>query len=109
MRVAYTCHDSFPSSDTNTQQIFWTLFEITRLGLAVDLFVPSVRAGADGREAIARHYGSPTGTLPPAWQLVPRGTADCRGSLAKGWFDWQVSRTIGRGAYDVVWTRDAVA
>src|SRR5258705_561436 len=42
LRLAYSCHDRFPSPDTNTQQIFWTVIEVARLGARVDLFVPSV-------------------------------------------------------------------
>src|SRR5262245_25460725 len=42
LRFAYSCHDQFPSSDTNTQQIFWTLIEVARLGARIDLHIPSV-------------------------------------------------------------------
>ena len=66
MRLGYSCHDALPSSDTNTQQIFWTLYEVTRQGASADLFVPAIQpqARAYPREQVAQYYGSPTGALP---------------------------------------------
>ena len=111
MRIGYCCHDSFPSSDTNTQQIFWTLFEIARLGAAVDLVVPAldIRAGENARELVAGCYGAPSGTLPDTFQIVPLGNRPASSPLAKGWFDWRVAGRLAGGGYDLVWTRDALA
>lgn len=111
MRVAYTCHDSFPSADTNTQQIFWTVAELSRLGVDIDLVIPSLATGAarDPRDAIAAHYGMPGGELPAGLAFRPAGTGTAAGPLAKAWFDWRISASLGEGAFDVVWTRDPLA
>jgi glycosyltransferase involved in cell wall biosynthesis len=110
MRLAYSCHDSIPSSDTNTQQIVWTLLEVARRTVEVDLFVPSIEAGAsgDGRAAIAAYYGARPPMLPPALSIVPLG-GSARSALARGWFDWRLPARLGRRTYDLVWTRDPVA
>jgi glycosyltransferase involved in cell wall biosynthesis len=110
MRLGYSCHDSFPSSDTNTQQIFWTVFEVTRAGAAVDLSIPSIRGtDTDGLAAIARHYGVAPSDMPAGFSVKPTGTRDAAGPLAKGWFDWRGPRAFAPTHYDLLWTRDALA
>ncbi len=118
MRIAYTCHDSFPSSSTNTQQTFWTIAEVARLGVSVELFVPSVNtvAGQESRSTVARYYGASIGTLPETLNITTLGDRPLEGSVTKGWFDWRIagrltasSRAgIGR-RHDLVWTRDPLA
>jgi glycosyltransferase involved in cell wall biosynthesis len=110
MRLAYCCHDRFPSADTNTQQVFWTLYEVARLGASVDLLVPSldVAAGRSGTETVAEYYGAPASSVPARLAMYPAGALS-RGALAKGWFDWRAPIRLARGAYDLVWTRDPVA
>jgi len=113
MRIAYTCHDSFPSPTTNTQQTFWTLGEVARLGILVDLIIPSVTAdGASSpRALIAGYYGLSSDTLPDALSITPRGARPLQGALQKGRFDWGMGRYLRSqvGSRDVVWTRDPLA
>lgn len=110
MRLAYSCHDSLPSSDTNTQQIVWTVLEVARLAVDIDLFVPSLDAGGSGdaRTAIAAYYGVVPPLLPPGCSIVPLGGSPA-GALARGWFDWRLPARLGRRRYDFVWTRDPLA
>jgi len=108
-RLAYSCHDSFPSGDTNTQQIFWTIAEVARLGIAIDLLIPSLSEPGDPRATVGSYYGVPVDEWPAGLQIV---TADDRraGSwLAKGLFDSRVPQRLGSHAYDLIWTRDVVA
>ncbi len=109
LRIGYTCHDSFPSTHTNTQQIFWTLSEVARLGHRIDLCVPAVRGGADGRALIGAHYGAPDGGVPDGLRFVPSGQADAGNTAAKGWFDLRAAWRFSRRTHDVVWTRDPLA
>jgi glycosyltransferase involved in cell wall biosynthesis len=135
MRLGYSCHDSFPSSDTNTQQIFWTVFEVTRTGVAVDLVIPSIArapasgddrgaasgpadamAGARGedamaaaREAVSRHYGVDPRDMSDAFRLVPAGANAAHGPIAKARFDLGVARHLAAGGCDTAWTRDPLA
>ncbi|MEQ1911599.1 MAG: glycosyltransferase family 4 protein [Vicinamibacterales bacterium] len=114
MRIGYTCHDAFPSTSTNTQQVFWTLFEMATLGHAVDLCVPAVRGGADAREVIGRHYGAPNGAVPDRLQFVAlrsgRGNSVRDGStLTRGWFDILAPARLVGHSHDVLWTRDPLA
>ena len=110
MRLAYSCHDSIPSPDTNTQQVVWTLLEVAHLAVDVDLFVPSVADGGSGdaRTAIAVYYGVSPPTLPPALSIVPLG-GPAHGVLARGWFDWRLPARLDRRHYDLLWTRDPLA
>ncbi len=108
LRIGYTCHDAFPSTHTNTQQIFWTLSEMARLGHTVDVCVPAVAGGAAADAAIARHYGEQGGG-PPALRFLPMSTHEARGSLAKGWFDLRAPFHHARGHHDLIWTRDPFA
>jgi len=110
MRLGYSCHDSFPSSDTNTQQIFWTVVEVARAGAAVDLSVPSIRVSdIGGIASLARHYGVEPSDMPSGFTVKPVGRSDAAGSIAKGWFDWNAPRAFRSADYDVLWTRDALA
>ncbi len=109
LRIGYTCHDAFPSTHTNTQQIFWTLSEVARLGHQVDLCVPAVRGGADARALIGAHYGAPDGTLPDGLRLMPAREAFTGSTAAKGWFDLRAAWRFSRRTHDVVWTRDPLA
>ena len=120
MRLGYCCHDSFPSPDTNTQQTFWTILEVARLGAEVELVIPSVNVaeGQDAREAVATYYGAPSDAIPSS--LTIRGLGRQKAShrinqgwfdrlILKGWFDWRVPSRLSEGAYDLVWTRDPAA
>jgi glycosyltransferase involved in cell wall biosynthesis len=108
--VLYTCHDALPSSDTNTQQIFWTLFEISRLGFDVELVVPSFNCPAEDVVcALARHYGADPALISPTFKVTALQDSAADSSLAKGWFDWRLPRRLAERAGDVIWTRDPVA
>ena len=109
LRIGYTCHDAFPSTHTNTQQIFWTLSEVARLGHQVDLCVPAVHGGAGARALIAAHYGAPEGLVPDGLRFMPMGQAYSATTAAKGWFDLRAAWRFSRRTHDVVWTRDPVA
>lgn len=109
MRVGYTCHDSFPSTSTNTQQIFWTLFEMAQLGHAVDLCVPSLSGGLDARRVVARHYGVPDERLPDAFTLHGLERQAASSTLARGRFDLRAPGRFSSASHDLIWTRDPVA
>lgn len=110
LRIGYTCHDAFPSTTTNTQQVFWTLSEVAHLGHRVDLRVPALRAGADdARSLIGSHYGAPGDAVPDGLRFLPAGDAPPSGNLAKGWFDLRAAWGFSRRTHDVVWTRDPLA
>ena len=113
MRIAYTCHDSFPSASTNTQQTFWTIAEVARRGVSVDLIIPSVTGDSKGDIApsLARYYGLPIDQLPEGLRVTALGRHALQGSFAKGRFDWRIGALLRerRPPYDMVWTRDPVA
>ncbi|MGC4085322.1 MAG: hypothetical protein QM736_25175 [Vicinamibacterales bacterium] len=109
LRIGYTCHDAFPSTHTNTQQIFWTLSEVARLGHHIDLHVPALTGGADHRTTIARHYGAPDDTVPDTLVFTAAGDRDARRAMAKGRFDLAAPARFARSAHDVVWTRHPLA
>ena len=111
MRFGYCCHDSFPSSDTNTLQIFWTVLEVTRLGASVDLVIPSLNVlpGEHARDLIAEYYGASASTLPPGLRIIPSGDRQATSPLQKGWFDWRIPTYLAGGRYDLIWTRDPLA
>jgi glycosyltransferase involved in cell wall biosynthesis len=109
LRIGYTCHDAFPSTTTNTQQIFWTTLEVARLGHQVDLRVPSIEAGPDPRASIARHYGARVEDLPERVRFVAAGRASATTTLGKAWFDLRAAWPFNRRTHDVVWTRDPLA
>ena len=111
LRVGYTCHDAFPSTNTNTQQIFWTTSEIARLGHRVDLHVPALNTGHDARTAIADYYGSPGGIVPDTLRFVASGSAgsSARSTAAKALFDLRAPWSFSRRTHDLIWTRDPVA
>jgi glycosyltransferase involved in cell wall biosynthesis len=108
LRVGYTCHDAFPSTGTNTQQIFWTLSEMARLGHQIDLCVPALDGGARARERVAHHYGTPDTGVPDRLQFVSLDTS-ARTALAKAWFDLRAPWRFNRRTHDVLWTRDPLA
>jgi glycosyltransferase involved in cell wall biosynthesis len=111
MRVAYSCHDSFPSPDTNTQQIFWTVFEVSRLGVDIDLIVPSPDPAppALASHTIAAYYGAAPDTVPSGLAIRPVAWRRPAQTLAKGWFDWRSGPRLSGHSYDLVWTRDPLA
>jgi len=109
LRIGYTCHDAFPSTTTNTQQIFWTTSEVARLGHAVDVHVPALGGGADARAAIARHYGSPGGAIPDTLRFVATGSSAALTTAAKARFDLRAPWRFSRRTHDLVWTRDPLA
>ena len=110
MTIAYACHESFPSSNTNTQQIFWTLFEVAKLGVEVTLTVPSVALAArkDIRGAVAVHYGASEQQMPESFRILPRRAGPVDSVVGRGWFDWRLGRRLAGGSADLVWTRDPV-
>ncbi len=109
LRIGYTCHDRFPSTDTNTQQIFWTLSEVARLGHAVDLRVRALEPADDVRALMAAYYGAPAPELPATFRI----SADRRPFRHVGidtiGFDLRAPRRFRRATHDVVWTRDPLA
>ncbi len=111
LRLAYSCHDSFPSPDTNTQQIFWTVLEVARLGVRVDLMIPSTEPPGDRDPigTIGAYYGAPRESIPPGLAIVPAGNRPAQSSIEKGLFDWSAPRRVAANAHDLVWTRDFVA
>jgi glycosyltransferase involved in cell wall biosynthesis len=110
LKIAYVCHDSFPSSETNTQQIFWTLLEVATLGADVELTIPSVAAPSGAaRTHIAKYYGAPMERLPETLRFRAVGTIPLRTSLARGRFDWRVASMLASQPQDLVWTRDALS
>jgi starch synthase len=110
LRFGYTCHDAFPSTHTNTQQIFWTLFEVAQLGHRVDLCVPAIAGGADARSVIAHHYGASGHQLPEGFDFIPIGRGDGGTMFARAMFDVRApAALVSRGRQDVVWTRDPLA
>jgi len=123
-RLAYTCHDAFPSPAANTQQIFWTTQEVASLGASIDLFVPAsglqahAAPLADVRETVANYYGLSPSALAPSLAIHPIGDSgsDARDQgrtdaswVTHGRFDWRVPRSLRPGAYDLIWTRDPFA
>jgi glycosyltransferase involved in cell wall biosynthesis len=111
LRLAYSCHDSFPSSDTNTQQIFWTIAEVVRLGVEVDLRIPSVAVDgtANPRAAIAAYYGAPAGSIHEGFSIVPLGDRPASSWTDRGWFDWRAPHHLSAQSFDLIWTRDPLA
>jgi glycosyltransferase involved in cell wall biosynthesis len=121
LRIGYTCHDRFPSTDTNTQQIFWTLHEMAELGHGVDLRVRALAPSDDVGRDIARHYGAPGGALPHGLRIAaarlrahdrqetPQGRQPAEGLLSTVAFDLRAPRQFAAGTHDVLWTRDPLA
>jgi glycosyltransferase involved in cell wall biosynthesis len=109
--MAYSCHDSFPSADTNTQQIFWTITEVVRLGVEVDLRIPSVTVDdvANPRAAIAAYYGAPAASMHDGFSIVPLGDHPPASWRDRGWFDWRAPRHLTTQSFDLIWTRDPLA
>jgi glycosyltransferase involved in cell wall biosynthesis len=110
LRIAYCCHDSFPSSDTNTQQVFWTIAEVVRLGVQVDLRIPSVAVGGapNPRATIAAYYGA-AGSVHDGFSIVPLGDRPAASWRDRGWFDWRVPHHLMAQSFDLIWTRDPLA
>jgi glycosyltransferase involved in cell wall biosynthesis len=110
VRIAYSCHNSFPSFHTNTQQVFWTTLEAARLGVAITLFIPSldVPDSEDQRTTIASYYGL-EGNLPATLAISVAGTRSLAWPPAQSLFDWRIARRVRHGRFDLVWTRDPVA
>lgn len=108
VRIGYTCHDALPSTTTNTQQIFWTLTEVARLGAHVDLCVPALR-GTDARALLARHYGLGPDAVPATLRFIAQGSCVPSGSVARARFDLRAPFRFSPATHDVIWTRDPVA
>lgn len=109
LRIGYTCHDRFPSTDTNTQQIFWTLYEVARLGHTVDLRVRGLPEHGDVRGVVARHYGAPEGMLADTLRISADGGGLSHQGLDIGRFDLTAPRRFHAADHDVLWTRDPLA
>jgi glycosyltransferase involved in cell wall biosynthesis len=110
VRIAYSCHNSFPSFHTNTQQVFWTTLEAARLGVEIMLFIPSLEVppSEDHRTAIASYYGL-EGNLPATLAITAVGRQSLARAPAQSLFDWRIARRVRQGRFDLVWTRDPVA
>lgn len=111
LKICYSCHDSFPSHSTNTQQVFWTTAEVARLGADVVLRVPSVNTtdSSDPLGEIAEFYGMSAGDVPKSLRIVHDGKALSAAQLGEGLFDWRVPRRLSTQEHDIFWTRDPVA
>ena len=117
MRIAYTSHDSLPSASTNTQQTIWTTTELARLGVELELVVPSVAADAGDADvvpSIARYYGLAAGEVPKTFRIKALGDRQLVGSIAKGSYDWRVAAVLRNAGAEpsadkLVWTRDPLA
>lgn len=109
LRIGYTCHDAFPSTDTNTQQIAWTLSEVARLGHQVHLHVRALPHGHDHRDAIARHYGFDGGCVPEGLQFSAARHDRGGSSFGRALFDLSAPRDVARTGVDLLWTRDPLA
>jgi glycosyltransferase involved in cell wall biosynthesis len=111
LRIGYSAHTSFPSPHTNTQQVFWTLCEVARLGAEVSLTVPTPGATASApawRETIARYYGADVATLPASLAITAAGHQS-RHWVDEVRFDLGAPARFPSGRHDLVWTRDYVA
>jgi glycosyltransferase involved in cell wall biosynthesis len=107
VRIGYSCHDAFPSDQVRTLQIYWTLSEVTRLGVDATLIVPALAAPPEDQDRLlAIHYGASSAS--PRFVIRSARAGPCSGWLARGWFDLRAPRRFG-GGYDLVWTRDPVA
>ena len=106
LRIGYTCHDGFPSTDTNTQQIFWTLSEMARLGHEVHLHVRALPHGADTAMAAARHYGRQS-EMPSTLRFTAASHHFGRSSASRAVFDFFAPAAVADA--DVLWTRDPLA
>jgi glycosyltransferase involved in cell wall biosynthesis len=110
LKIAYACHDSLPSPETNTQQIFWTILEVARLGVDVELTIPSIAAPAGmARAHIAEYYGASEDRLPQTLRFRAVGTMPLQTTFARGRFDWRVAAMLASEARDLFWTRDPVS
>ncbi|HUR33220.1 MAG TPA: glycosyltransferase family 4 protein [Vicinamibacterales bacterium] len=110
LRIGYSCHDAFPATTTNTQQIFWTTCEVARLGHTIDLRVPALESGGDdARARIASHYGAAAGVVPDGLRFVADGSRAPSGTAGKAWFDARALWAFSRRTHDLVWTRDPLA
>ena len=111
LRIGYSAHSPFPSTHTNTQQIFWTLCEVARLGAQVCLTAPapgSTASPSAWRGTIAKYYGADLDTLPASFTIVASGRPS-RHWRDEARFDLGAPRRFLPGRHDLVWTRDYVA
>jgi glycosyltransferase involved in cell wall biosynthesis len=109
LRIGYCCRDVFPSHQTHTQQIFWTLCEVARLGVQVELTIPALRlavAGEAAREALATYYGAAARPMPAGFSVCPVWPRPRSALVRRGWFDWRAGQALARRGYDFVWTRE---
>jgi glycosyltransferase involved in cell wall biosynthesis len=109
VRICYSCHDSFPSHSTNTQQVFWTTAEVARLGAEVVLRIPSISAAGGSLSEMAQFYGMSARDVPPSLRVVAGGHPIAGGPIGEGLFDWRAPRRLSRKDHDLLWTRDPVA
>jgi glycosyltransferase involved in cell wall biosynthesis len=112
LRLGYICHDVLPSHGTHTQQIVWTVHEVTRLGVRVELTVPGVELASDAlpaRDVLAAYYGLPPGRLAPGFVVDAVWRVPLARWIPRPWYERHVAARIrGRGA-NLVWTRDLTA
>jgi glycosyltransferase involved in cell wall biosynthesis len=111
LRLGYSTHTSLPSTHTNTQQLFWTLSEVARLGAQVSLVAPRPDEGlaaAHWRDRISGYYGADPGTLPASLSIASSGESS-RHWLDEVRFDFGAPARFPPGSHDLVWTRDYVA
>jgi glycosyltransferase involved in cell wall biosynthesis len=110
--IVYTCHDAFPSSDINTQQIFRTVLEVTRLGVEVELTIPAWSEALAERAAaamLAGYYGAAGEDVPPLFRVRAIGTRPPDGQLGRGLFDLRTASYLRGRRLDFCWTRDPLA
>lgn len=108
MRIGCCLHDRVPSVVTHTQQVVWTLVEVARLGVSVELMVPDLRIppGAGRVTALADWYGVPADLVP---ETLAVGEIPCPRTplwLSRAVFDRRVPAHFRQQPVDVVWTRN---
>jgi glycosyltransferase involved in cell wall biosynthesis len=112
LRIGYSCHSTFPSTHTNTQQIFWTLCEVARLGVRLNLSVRALAASSRGEsasETIASYYGARGEAVPANLSIASANRRPEGGWVDEALFDVGAGSRLGAESWDLVWTRDYVA
>ena len=112
MKILYPCHDFVPSAATRTEQLVHMMSALVPHGIDTTLIVPT-RADPvrpDERKAeIRRFYGLPAGSEFPAELLELHFWQGAGETIGQGIHD---VRAVGRArsmAFDLLYTRDALA
>lgn len=116
MRVAYWNPDPLPSHFVRTQQLLWTLVELAKFGITIELFSPvrwGERRSRRERDAmIERFYGLPPTSLSGLQhrELVVPPLPSTRYHFARrAVYGLRAGPTLRGGGYDLVYTRDLLA